>query len=316
MATPSLHNLKEHFPEAQYTLVSSKPVAELFQNDPRFQVVVDTSKKDPIRLCGIRQMSAMVGSFDIAITFRNSVACTLFIYWTNSKRTVGAANWHRTWLFSDSISITTSLHQAAIYNQIINKFLHTNYPTGKTELYLKAPTTYPRKTLGLAPGATYGDAKRWPSDRFAQVAMHFAKDYDILLFGSALEKNAAFEIETMLRSQGIKNFQNLVGQTTVSDLVTKIAGLSLFITNDSGPMHIAGAFQIPTVAIFGPTIAQQTCPWQHEHLIMLRKPIPCAPCMKRTCPYGHHQCMTQITPEEVIAAAAELSTGTAASQLH
>jgi heptosyltransferase-2 len=85
-----------------------------------------------------------------------------------------------------------------------------------------------------------------------------------------------------------------------------IAGLSLFVTNDSGPMHIAGALGVPTVAIFGPTRHEQTCQWQNARSSIVRRDVPCAPCMKRTCPLGHHACMQEIAAAEVVESALRL----------
>ena len=73
----------------------------------------------------------------------------------------------------------------------------------------------------------------------------------------------------------------------------------MFITNDSGPMHIAASYDVPIIAMFGPTDSKETRPWS-DNAIILDKQISCAPCKKRECPLGHHNCMKLITPDEVI----------------
>lgn len=303
MATPAVNNLFHHFPEAKYTLVASTSVTNLFLGDSRFaQIIVDTSKKNKIRLLGLRQLAKELGSFDIAISFRNSVACTLLTFFTRSHQTVGATDVLRRFLFTHPIEIDFRLHQVEIYNQIITGFLNTKDQPGQTELRVPQPTKYPRPTLGLSPGASYGDAKRWPAERFAQVAISLADQYDIVILGSVAESPVANKIEAIFRQQGIQNFQNLSGKTNISELLQKIAGLSLLITNDSGPMHIACALKIPTVAIFGPTIPAQTSPWQHPCAALLYHATSCAPCMKRTCPQGHHACMNSIMVPDVLSA--------------
>lgn len=307
MATPAVNNLFRYFPDAQYTVVASAPVASLFSGDPRFaQIIVDTSKKSKLRLPGLRRMAAQLGCFDIAISFRNSVGCTLLMHWTRSHQTVGASNVLRRWLFTNPICINPTLHQVEIYNQIITGFLNTNDTPGPTELKVMQVKKYLRPTLGIAPGATYGDAKRWPAERFAQTAIALSKQYDLVIFGSPAEARVANQISDILQQQHITNFQNLAGKTSVPELLQKIAGLSLFITNDSGPMHIAGALKIPTIAIFGPTIPQQTSPWKHPCAILLYHPTSCAPCMKRSCPKGHHACMNSIMVTDVLEAAKKL----------
>ena len=89
-------------------------------------------------------------------------------------------------------------------------------------------------------------------------------------------------------------------------IVACIAGLKLIVTNDSGPMHIAGALEIPSVAIFGPTNHVQTCQWRNPRFAIVRHEVPCAPCMQRTCPLGHHACMRGIEPQQVLDAAWKL----------
>ncbi len=305
MATPAINTLCKNFLNAEITLVGSSAVLPLFENDPRFsKFVADSSKKSKLRILGLRKMAKELGKFDLAVTFRNSIACTLMVYWTGSTQTVGASNWLRNRIFTNSIDVDKKLHQAQIYHRIVTQFLGISEETPSTHLVVQQPEKYIRPTLGIAPGASYGDAKRWLPERFAEVAIKISKqyDYDIVVLGSPAEKEVANQIEEIFQQQGIKNYQNCVGKTTIPELLKKIAGVSLFITNDSGPMHIAGAMNIPTVAVFGPTIPHQTHPWGNTKLEIVIKPIPCAPCMKRTCPYKHHNCMKQITTEEVFAA--------------
>ena len=307
MATPALANLKKHRPTARYTLVGSAPVAQLFGDDPGWhRVVVDDCKQQRWRLQGMWRLTQELGRFDVAITLRNSLSCTLFLKLTRASRRVGATAPLRRLLLNHVVSVDRSRHQVEIYNQIVNGYLGQNSPPGPTWLYVAVPAVYPRPTLGIAPGATYGDAKRWPASKFAEVAVALAARYQILLLGSPQEAAITAEIATILQRRGGIDYYDLAGKTTIRELVATIAGLSLFITNDSGPMHIAGAFNIPTVAIFGPTIAGQTSPWQHGGCQIVNKQLPCAPCMQRSCPYGHHNCMEQISAAEVVAAAANL----------
>ncbi|WP_232048581.1 glycosyltransferase family 9 protein [Helicobacter canis] len=99
---------------------------------------------------------------------------------------------------------------------------------------------------------------------------------------------------------------NACGQTTIPTLLQELQALDLFITNDSGSMHIAAALEVPMVAIFGPTNMTETAPWRAKNCILLNLNLPCAPCKKRVCPLGHHKCMKDLRPEMVIEAAHKL----------
>ena len=87
---------------------------------------------------------------------------------------------------------------------------------------------------------------------------------------------------------------------SISELINHISNLDLFITGDSGPMHLAASFQIPTIAIFGPTKYDETSQWMNDNSIVVKKNLDCQPCMKRTCPLKHHNCMKLIKAQEVI----------------
>jgi len=160
--------------------------------------------------------------------------------------------------------------------------------------------------LGLNPGAHYGSAKRWNSKNFAMVALELSSKFDILIFGGANELAITKEIELNLISNGVTNYCNLGGKTSVGELIGHISKLSLLITGDSGPMHIAASFHVPTVSIFGPTSDKETSQWMNKKSSIVKKNLDCQPCMKRTCPLIHHNCMKLIEPEDVLIAVKSL----------
>ncbi|MGP1528517.1 MAG: lipopolysaccharide heptosyltransferase II [Campylobacter sp.] len=176
------------------------------------------------------------------------------------------------------------------------------------KLYFE-PKIFARKTLGLNPGASYGSAKRWYPLYFAKVAQEFANDFDIVIFGGSNESEICDEIARQLSKNGVK-FTNLCGKTTIKELCEMIAGIAksggIFITNDSGPMHIAAAFKTPTIGLFGPTRWRETSPYANENARILHLNLPCMPCMKRVCPLGTHACMKNLIPQMAIDAIKEL----------
>jgi len=208
-------------------------------------------------------------------------------------------------LSASSLTLAKSVHQVQRYQAFINSISNCNDKPGALKLYWPA-ITYPRPTLGINPGATYGSAKRWYPEKFAEVGAALARRFDLIIFGGAGEIDIAKYIEKMIYQRGVKNIKNLAGKTSLSQLCSHIAGLDLFITNDSGPMHIAAAYQIPSVTIFGPTNWQETSQWMNPKSIIIRHDIECSPCMKRKCPLKHHSCMRDITPKEVIEASFQL----------
>ena len=111
----------------------------------------------------------------------------------------------------------------------------------------------------------------------------------------------------LLVKKGVTNYQNLAGSLNISELIHHISNLDLFITGDSGPMHIAANYKVPTISIFGPTKSDETSQWNNDKSIILKKDLECQPCMKRTCPLGHHDCMKLIKAKDVLSKIPSLS---------
>ena len=154
----------------------------------------------------------------------------------------------------------------------------------------------------INPGAAYGSAKRWIPERFAEVADKLFSEFglSIVLSGGPGEVEIGADIAKAMQSP----HQNLIGKTSVREMMALLAASSLMITNDSGPMHVAAAFGVPMVAIFGPTDHTTTSPWGTRSQIV-RQPVECSPCMLRQCPIDH-RCMQRVTVEDVMSAAAGL----------
>ncbi|WP_041960277.1 lipopolysaccharide heptosyltransferase II [Sulfurospirillum arsenophilum] len=288
MATPAIENILEHYPNADITLFGSFVSTEALKMHPRVsRSIVDESKKAFLRFYWLYQHAQQLGSFDIAISFRSSLTSS-FLLWSVSAK--------KKFCYTKNVF---KGHQVEKYTQFIAKSLHVKTQPLPLKLY-QTPFHFDKPTLGINPGATYGSAKRWYPEEFAKVAAYFANRYDIVIFGGPNEVDIAKEVEEKLKENAITNVTNLAGKTTIQELIQNIAGLSLFVTNDSGPMHVAAAYQIPTVALFGPTKYNETAPWQNANSTILSHDLVCAPCMKRECPIKTHECMRGIKAEEVI----------------
>lgn len=303
MTTPAIELLAQHYEGARFTFVGSYASIEALKHHPLCErAIVDETKKASSRLLATYKLAKELGEFSLAITFRNQLHSSLLLRFTATVLCLARHSWHSTLLLSHTPKIKTTQHLVEQYSELA--MINSDNFDGVSpnlKLYIK-PKTFNKPTLGINAGATYGSAKRWYPERFAQVGAHFSKEYDIVIFGGPNEVEMAQEIENELRILGTQNYINLAGKTSIEELCAYIGGCSLFITNDSGPMHVAAAYQVPTVAIFGPTKYKETSQWKNEKSIIVRKEMECSPCMKRECPLGHHDCMKQITALEVIEA--------------
>lgn len=307
MATPAIELLSAYYPRAEFTFVGSFVAIEALKYHPRCKnAIVDETKKAPNRVKATYELAKKLGSFDMALSFRNQIHSSLLLRLTGSVLCIAKKSWHSMFLLSHTPTIKADKHLAKQYAELA--MINTDAwdkTTPPLKLYIK-PKKFDKPMMGINAGATYGSAKRWYPERFAAVAKEYSESYDIIIFGGPNEVEMASEIEANLKSSNVTNYTNLAGKTTIKELCEHIGGCSLFVTNDSGPMHVAAAYGVPTVSIFGPTKHTETSQWMNEKSIIVRHEMPCAPCMRRECPLGHHECMKSIEAAEVIEAVKEL----------
>lgn len=311
MCTPALDRLRQLQPGAKLVGVCPPGPAQLFQQDPRWDALVqDRTKRQGQRWRTIpqlaRQLRAEHGPFDLAFTFKHSFSSRWLLFGTRTPRRVGATSGWTDVLLTDAVPCAAGQHYAQQYHQIVNGFFAANHEAGPLRLHVAAPARFVRPTVGLAPGSAYGPARRWDPARFGQLAVALSRDFDVLLLGGPQEQPQADAIEAALRLAKVANYRNLIGQS-ISEMVNTMAGLALYIGHDSGATHIATALRIPTVVLYGSTSPSLAYPWQHPASRIIRHPLPCAPCNRRTCPLHHHACMTQIRVEHVLDAAYSLA---------
>jgi len=285
MASGAVDKLIKNLKPSEVILFGSKVSCEVLQREEITKIIIDDTKKGN-RFLNILKKSKELKA-DVGVSFRSHFYSKMLMKISAKKSFVYKNRY--------------SGHQVEKYNKFIDDVLKKDLPVIAPKLYFK-PKKYKKQTLGINPGATYGSAKRWYPEEFAKVANALGERYDVIIFGGPGEEEIAYEIEKNLT---ISNYQNLCGKLSIKELAEHIGGVSLFITNDSGPMHIAAAYNVPIVALFGPTRYDETSPYSPNHKIVTKN-LECAPCMKRECPLGHHACMKEIKAQDVLKAVKEL----------
>ena len=263
MTTPAIENLSSYYDKPEITLIGSFISVEMLKNHPKVVKVCVLNRG----YFSLYKIAKDLGNFDVYFSFRGLLRSKYlkFLISSNTK-------------YQFNNNKYQNRHQVKMYNDFINDSLNINISPKRLIIYRTNSTQevsnlYKSRdlTLGINPGATYGSAKRWYPDEFAEVAAKLSKKYNIIIFGGSGEKDIATDIEKLLIKKGVSNYQNLAGNTTISELVEHISNLDLFITGDSGPMHIAAAFQVPTVAIFGPTRTEETSQWMNKKSLIVKK---------------------------------------------
>jgi heptosyltransferase II len=289
MATPAIENILNYYNDVEITFIGSFVSIEAMKNHPKVVKTIVLDKK----YTSLYKTAKNLGKFDVFFSFRSSSRTKFLKFLMSAKNK-----------YQFDKNKYQNRHQVEKYNDFVNDSLHTNYLPEKLVLYSSHSKLKIKNSslpiLGINPGASYGSAKRWYPQEFAKVASELSSEYDIVIFGGPSETDIAGDIEQALINSDIRNYKNLAGNTTITELLDQISHLNFFITGDSGPMHVAAAFQVPTVAIFGPTKDKETSQWMNKKSIIVKKNLNCQPCMKRTCPLQHHNCMNLIKAVDVL----------------
>jgi len=291
MATPAIENIISHYNKPEITIVGSFVSIEVMKKHP----LVFKAKVLKKNYISSYKIAKNLGKFDVYFSFRGSFRSRVIKLLISSKKK-----------YQFDRNKYQNFHQVEKYNHFVNDCLNTNFIVGKLNINFnlnhKISLSKSAPILGINPGASYGNAKCWSVEEFAEVGAKLSTLYDIYIFGGPGDEALASDIEKLLVEKGVSNYLNLSGKTSISRLVEYISNLDLFITGDSGSMHLAASFQVPTVAIFGPTRDSETSQWMNSKSMIVKKKLDCQPCMKRTCPLMHHNCMNLIKAEDVLKA--------------
>lgn len=311
MATPVLTDLRKAFPEASITAMCKTPLCDLLREDEAIdELFCFTKPSSGFVRRQERDIIAKIqaGKYDTGILLTNSFSSAWWFWQGKVKRRIGFSAHFRRFFLTDPLRLPKeSEHAVRSYKRLLKPLgipvsdtAPRLYVTGQEvedskKLLYQRGYQKGKKLIGINPGAAYGSAKCWPPERFRALAMRLLLETDayLVFFGDLSTAQLVKEI-----SQGLpEKVIDLAGVTTLRELACLIKDCTVLVTNDSGPMHIAAAFQTPLVALFGSTDDQATGPYgQAENVI--NKRVSCAPCFKRVCPIDF-RCMKEIGVNEV-----------------
>ncbi|MES2580059.1 MAG: lipopolysaccharide heptosyltransferase II [Pseudomonadota bacterium] len=156
--------------------------------------------------------------------------------------------------------------------------------------------SFQHKILGLCPGAEYGEAKRWPAEYYAEVALDaLSKGWQVWLFGSIADTPVTNQINQLTQNRCV----DFGGKTKLGEAIDLMSLCDTVVSNDSGLMHVAAALDKKLVAIFGSSNPYHTPPMSDKAVVKYLN-LDCSPCFQRKCPLQHLNCLKQIQPDSVI----------------
>lgn len=314
MTTPAISVIREQFPNAEISVLANAMVSHLFLHHPGIDRIITFDRTGKHHgVAGRLRLSQELRAhrFDLAVIFPNSFDSALVPWLAGIPARIGKCSDGRTLLLSGRFEASkeaSPCHEVDYYLTLLKYFgitgtrtpLHlvtTPQEDSAASALLSEQGIAPNDlVIGINPGASYGSAKRWYPDRFAEVARQLGIEWSakVVIFGGPGETAIAGDIASHLNGTAV----NVAGKTSVRELMALIKRCNFFITNDSGPMHIAAAFGVPLVAIFGSTDHTGTSPYS-SNAAVVRIDVECAPCKLRECPIDH-RCMTGVTVEAVV----------------
>ena len=324
LMTTSLVALRKTFPHAQITVLASPWVLPLLVNHPAVDRTMIIDKGAGL-LRSMGTLTRIISNvrnegFDLAVLFQNAFEAALLTSMGGVRYRMGYNTDGRGFLLTHKVirdERILEVHQVDYYLGLIEAmgwhvegrepslFLNDGDIESASLMLSSHRIADHHFIVRLNPGATYGSAKRWPDERFATIGDRAAEQWNakVILFGSSSERDIGLRVSQRMEHAPI----NLCGLTTLGQVMALIKRCNFFVTNDSGLMHIAAAFHVPLVAIFGPTNHITTGPMSGNATIV-RHALDCSPCLKETCPLDH-RCMLSIEPDEVWDAMESLKRG-------
>jgi heptosyltransferase II len=317
MALPALRAVRQRHSDAQISIVTRPYVADIYRDQ---QVCDDLIPYDPNGehrgWSGREKLAAdlRTRNFDVALLLQNAFDAAWLAWRAQIPQRIGYARDARSLLLTKAIPVPKPgeipAHEKFYYLELLRRAGWLDQLTDDPHITLRVPDAARQRAaqalleagarpharrIAVAAGASYGSAKCWPPDRFANALNTLLShaDADVILFGTLGEVAVSSLIAAELQRTPI----NLTGKTSIADLPALLSQCHLFLGNDSGAMHVAAAVGLPVVAVFGPTDPDGTAPVTPRLTIVQQKPY-CSPCFLRRCPTDH-RCMTAVTPAMV-----------------
>ncbi len=324
LTIPAVQAIARGRPDARVTILCPAKLADLWRAVPGVAEVLPIEKGAGV--FGVARTIKAAGPFDVAVLFPNSLRAALEAWLAGVPRRVGYAGHRRRKLLNQVVKEprddgekqggeprpeTVRRHQGREHQSRRYAHIATSIGAEDVPLYGEPPARDPAAApperggwlrLGICPGAEYGPTKRWLPERFAEAARLVATERacEWVLFGVEKDREIGAEIAAAL-GEG-QPCENLIGRTTLAELMTAIQSCDALLTNDTGTMHLAAYLGVPVVAVFGSTDPGLTGPLAPpERVRILRHQVECSPCFLKECPLDL-RCMKIVTAGEAAAA--------------
>jgi len=303
MSLPALRAIRDRFPKARIAILAKPSVSDLYVRESFADEIIVYNLQSSWSMG--RQLRSR--QFDCAILLQNAFEAAWIAWLAKIPTRIGYKRDGRQLLLTRAVDVPKPgeipRHERFYYLELLRRAGLIDALPESDVIRLRSRAAGGKRIIGVSPGAAYGTAKRWIPERLAEAAgaLAEARGASIALFGTKSERALCEEVARLLNGREVTNY---AGETTLAQFIDLAAGCEVFLTNDSGSMHIASALGVPTVAIFGATDDTTTGP-TGSNARVVRQPVDCSPCLLRECPIDH-RCMTGVSADRVVKEALSL----------
>jgi heptosyltransferase-2 len=320
LTTPLFRALKERWPASHVAALVIPETAPILAGLPALDEVVTHDK----RAGGLGELRRVIREvrakkFDMVVSPHRSARSSIIGRLSGARRRVGYRESALPFLYTERVRRPLERHEAERILALAEA-LGTRHPDRRPTLALSDEERgAARAAAGAEPYVVISPSsvwptKRWTAEGFAAVADHLAaRGYGVVITGGPGEGDEAAAVAAAMEAPAV----NLAAKTTPRELAALVAEAALLVANDSAPVHLASAFDTPTVAVFGATVpAQGFAPLATRAAVAEVRSLTCRPCSAHggaKCPEKHFRCMKDLSPAEVISAAEAVMTKSAGS---
>lgn len=324
MATPALRALRQHFSDAHLTGIMRPYVDEVLAGTPWLDesLVINTKQRPRAWSAWRAGRQLRQQRFDKVLLMTNSLSTGAIAWLSGARERIGFRGHGRACLLTTRLEAPRE-HGRLLPRSAVDQYLEIAAAAGapSDDPHVELVTTpmevaaaqnvwrdfklhEAKRVVVINTGGAYGSAKSWPTEYFALLARRIVRKYNaaVLVICGPAEKGAAREIVRLADEPRVVSLADR--PTSIRLSKGCLAAADLVVSTDSGPRHIAAAFGVPTISLFGPTDPRWSDNYQAD-AVTLQEPVPCGPCGERVCPLKHHRCMVDLHVDRVFAAVEE-----------
>jgi lipopolysaccharide heptosyltransferase II len=303
MSLPFIQSLKEIYPNSKVDIIIKKELVSFLESFSGYDRVYKFSKHENRGFSGLKKFGKEIAKqekYDVFFTLTDSLSSAIIGYFTGAKDRVGYKKDINYFFLNKRYSKKDSLHRTKQYLQLLEQY--SGKKTHKLDNKLKIEKSKERtikEDYAVLNINSEAESRRLPLEKWAKIIAAFPKNYKIVLIGTAKEKDRVQNLMKLCKN--IENVMDYAGKTSIPQLIEILENAKLLISNDSGPAHLANAYNTPVIVIFGAGDENITAPYNKENLEIVRVPnIACAPCVKNICKIGTLDCLNLINEDKVL----------------